>query len=642
MAKKRKKARRSCRDKRSKIAVDFTPEELARVERAAAAEGMSPEDWLVKAGMQNDAVREQTTEEYDAAGAALVDLAVEDRLWIGRRVSEQGQKVLAHGWLSGIKTEAGREAMIRFAQKYVDENRREVLVRFAAHTRDVQQAVFHYFRTALAEWINTGALLVAKVQYAASLFSEDEFILWTHLYHHTHGEGATEADPFGMQSRTAHRVRFRSDVAAWYSEMDEGGEKEACILAANDYFDAYPYIGHEVMQAIVRGEQPEVSRKPGRGAVRAYLRCVRQTHEAATREGAVKTLDGSADHDRARQLARLLWASLRNSRVFEITAATYQAISEEVYHHVWSNVANLPAGGTTIADLGEEEGRAAYDRVWDEAQRLPVFGDIMPFDHMFFGLDDGIRLDDARIDAMLSVRPRNLIRARLIGVLVGPVYGGAGIHCVMFVRVTEAGGKDYVVPCAERIGNSETEAQWANPALLYPWIVNALLSYVHEHRTTIIENAPSKNVRRQYGRLARGGGMTIIPQPFYTVPLRDSVIEDEARKAVRGVAKRAPLSYRHDRRGHERCRIRRGKLPLDEKTRTKLTKRGYKVFTVQGLDSDAQRQLSERGQPPKRMDEWLAIKTAWIDAMVVGPKDAPYVPGVRVSARSGMFDTKKG
>lgn len=43
---------------------------------------------------------------------------------------------------------------------------------------------------------------------------------------------------------------------------------------------------------------------------------------------------------------------------------------------------------------------------------------------------------------------------------------------------------------------------------------------------------------------------------------------------------RAPTAYRTDVRAHERCRIMRGKLPLNPDLRDKLIKRGYKIFTT--------------------------------------------------------------
>ena len=57
------------------------------------------------------------------------------------------------------------------------------------------------------------------------------------------------------------------------------------------------------------------------------------------------------------------------------------------------------------------------------------------------------------------------------------------------------------------------------------------------------------------------------------------------------------LTYRHDVRGHERCRVQRGPLPLDLKTREILVGRGYTVYENKDpLDDDVRRMLT-RGHP---------------------------------------------
>jgi hypothetical protein len=237
------------------------------------------------------------------------------------------------------------------------------------------------------------------------------------------------------------------------------------------------------------------------------------------------------------------------------------------------------------------------------------------------------------VETIIAEPPAKMIRANLIGVLLGSIYGGGGVDVVLMVRITEPGGEDYIVPCAERVGTGKHVPMWTTPDLLFPWIVNSLLSFIHEHRTTVVETTPSYGMRKDFGRLAKKtDGLTLIPRPYYVVPLKDTVIRDRAaRKAVYGVARRTPLNYRHDRRGHERCRIQRGLLPMDAKTRAKLEKRGYKLFTVTDPDGETQRRLIERRQPRKRAYEWIAVKVTWIDQCVVGPEDAPYVPAVRVS-----------
>ena len=123
----------------------------------------------------------------------------------------------------------------------------------------------------------------------------------------------------------------------------------------------------------------------------------------------------------------------------------------------------------------------------------------------------------------------------------------------------------------------------------------------------------------------------VIPKPYYVVRLQKQLIEETGQRTLDRLAKiQRELSYRHDRRGHERCYIRRGKLPLEEKDSKKLLKADYKIWTLDAPDSAAYHQLMERGQPPKAPDEWIAILTRWVDATIVGPEELPYIPAIRM------------
>ena len=91
------------------------------------------------------------------------------------------------------------------------------------------------------------------------------------------------------------------------------------------------------------------------------------------------------------------------------------------------------------------------------------------------------------------------------------------------------------------------------------------------------------------------------------------------------------LHYRHDVRGHERCLIRRGILPLDPEIRKKLLKRGYKVYEHTKPSDETNARLLKRGFVTKKSDEWLAIKVIWVDEHQRGPEDGPYIPALRTT-----------
>lgn len=105
----------------------------------------------------------------------------------------------------------------------------------------------------------------------------------------------------------------------------------------------------------------------------------------------------------------------------------------------------------------------------------------------------------------------------------------------------------------------------------------------------------------------------------------------------------APRRYKTDVRGHERCRIRRGPLPIDPKLAEKLQHRGYKLFTVNPLDQETFQKLSERGFAYKKSDEWLAVKASWIkDHLSSVDPNLPYVPAVRKLGKVRVQPRKHG
>lgn len=554
-------------------------------------------------------------ERYQQSKAVIDSLGRADQRWLS--------EALAHGAHTMVReSKLTPRGMRDAAQRHLADVTQRAGARFA-HLSDAQRrGITTYIEVAVRMWQREAMPQIAELTRMSQFFDIDEVILWMHLYHQT-ASGAPDG----------HASRFNSALAQWYGHMAGSVQYDACVKGATNFFVAVGSLGEDITRAVIAERWPKPPQKPGRAAVKHYLRCVQQTYEGATDREAVRDLTGEDDRAEAQRLARLLWAALRNARVFEVDVDTYRAINQEVYNYAWVKVAGLP-DDTTPEAISAEQGQEALDRLHEAAEQLPVFADIMPFEHIFIGFgDDGLAVPNEVVEQMVARVPERLIRARNIGVLVAPIFGGDDVHVVFFLRLTSPGGEDYVVPCAERL-STEGPARWMNPALLFPWQVNALLSFIHEHRTTVLEQSPGLGVKRDYKKLAKTQGVTVIPKPYYVVPLRDKVVREKAaRKAVGAMARRSPLSYRHDRRGHERCRIQRGALPLDPKKAAKLEQRGYKVFTINAPDAETQRRLIERRQRPKRSDEWIAIKTTWVDPHVVGDESLPYVPAVRVSEK---------
>ena len=158
---------------------------------------------------------------------------------------------------------------------------------------------------------------------------------------------------------------------------------------------------------------------------------------------------------------------------------------------------------------------------------------------------------------------------------------------------------------------------------------------INEHRTIIAEQKPSLRMRQDFEKARKKLRMpTMIPKPYYLVRMEKKLITDHVDRQHKELSRIArELSYRHDRRGHERCYVRRGKQPLAVKDSQKLHEAGYMIWTVDEPDANAYRQLMERGYPPKGADEWLAILTRWIDPQIIGPEDKPYIPAIRLPSK---------
>jgi hypothetical protein len=533
-------------------------------------------------------------------------LSKEEGRWLAEQLALVCQEAVrtAATERSGVKV--GTVSMKRVAES--------IGGRFGHLPSDDLKAIYDYAQLSLAQWAHEASQHLSNVERMARIVPPDEM--------HLLMSQAMEADDRGGAMAKAE---------TWYSGVGDG-ECEAAKVIAGDLYDALSAVGFDAVAMVLKKHYPKQSTQPGRAAVRHYLRIVQQTYEGATEAEATRALDGSDPQD-GQRLARLLWAAMRNARVFEISDETHSALHLEVTEHVTSKVAKIPEG-KGIDTLDRKEGQAVLDRLWDAAARLPLFDDIMPFDHIFVGIGgEGQPMDRATASMMLSEAPTRMIRCRLLGYLIGPVWGSKP-SAVLFLRVTAPGGEDYVVPCAEFLSKDDQRGAWMNPTTMTPWMVNSILTFIHEHKTVVLEQKPTFAMRKDYSRLSKKtGGLAIIPKPYYLVPLRDKVIKEGARRAVGSMGRRAPLTYRHDRRGHERCRVQRGPLPLDPKRAAKLEERGYKIWTVEGPDAEGNRQLLERRLPPKRADEWLAILTSWIDHKVIGSSDLPYVPAVRVSKR---------
>ncbi len=456
------------------------------------------------------------------------------------------------------------------------------------------------------------------------------------------GSEATRNAAFYAATRVAidqMRTPLRNRLLAAFS----GGGKERFQQYAEYTSDLINKLIKNNRQAgLAAGDLPVEN--PGEATLRNYLYLLESLLDASRGNvrarkddgsgKAIRSLDGS-DLEQGVQLARQLWAVAKNARIFDFRPEDWLKANRAADVYTTTKIAKLdwiaPTAGSTASNPNynrtpsEEEQAQFIETIREAGSRVP-FPDPLPFGATYLGFGAGVALTQDQFLARAALPTRPIMGAALLGYVIWDSEGGWVTEILQVVEPED----NFLLPnvvCMNGI--------WFDPVLtLAPWITTYLVGVIHDHRKLIIESRPTTKQRRTWQkRRERLKVPALIPKPYYIVRLRKELIEETERRSNSRLSKISrELSYRHDRRGHERCYIRRGKLPLEPKDAKKLTDGGYKIWTLDEPDSNAYRQLMERGQPPKSPDEWIAILTRWIDPTVVGPDDKPYVPAIRMRA----------
>ena len=361
------------------------------------------------------------------------------------------------------------------------------------------------------------------------------------------------------------------------------------------------------------------------GAVGSYFYATSRALEGSRSDEALRYLPRGRDTqsitasevDEGQGLIRQLWARLQNARVFEMSSELYaklhRAGDSDLSHFYYRKHGCYPL------DDDNPERTRAVSLEW--MNRAP-FPSPLSFDHMFIGWGSGAPLPEELF--RLHVDYGDLDSLVAVDVL-GHLVVGAGEHSrvweIMFAQ--DVKGDGYLVPaiCYEH-------GRWHGADTLCSHIVSKAIELINDHTTTVEEHKPGLRMRREARRLNRVQRQRFIPKPYYTVQMRDVTLERVINPEVEDGEKRQ-LNYRHDRRGHERCYVRRGALPMEPELQSKLERRGYRVYFGRVDQVDADR-LAHRRLKPKRPDEWVAVKTRWIGHRVIGDESLPYVPAKRV------------
>lgn len=364
-----------------------------------------------------------------------------------------------------------------------------------------------------------------------------------------------------------------------------------------------------------RRYKPTKREKPEDQSVESYLEGMSYVLRASRQE---------QDPKRKAEAMRM-YVAWREARVFHIGHETYIAVHQEAdrYTTEMSGLDYHPYNPQREIPAPEND---RYTRTLMKLSKHQGWPDKFPFPVIYLGYDKGAILPQSSswLKAPSSIRDK-LTQVRVLGHLLT-----AEGYALSWIEGT----------CQDETGTSivqwidedrSSEYGWPRGLGLEPWILPHLVRIINDHRTFVVEAEISGEVRRGIKENKKALGLDDyrhMPKPYYTLRMHTHVVREKVKKQLG--RPRKSRSYKTDVRGHERCRIRRGVLPIDPKLADKLQKRGYKIFSTNQLDQETFERLAQRGLAFKKADEWLAVKATWIDDFMssTDPK-LPYIPAVR-------------
>lgn len=346
-----------------------------------------------------------------------------------------------------------------------------------------------------------------------------------------------------------------------------------------------------------------------------------------------------AESELSSRLSRLAWAFLRDARLFHFDPVIFMEIYHQMDVFTTETIAKIPFRPGCLDDQGNVK-MPLTPELSEDADKLvktlealsptAPYPEKFPFEAVYIGLGQGVTLSE--------LQARYKFRNRLPDDL--PNYNCDLLGAVMTFSgyVWEFFRLDYL---SEGIAYTflpwrMPDVGWTSTIDLAPWYLPVILDTINDHKTFVVEGYPEgsramlRHSRKQMGvKPGKNRGKFWMPPPYYRLRLRDEIVRKRLELSKPQLARQ--LHYRHDVRGHERCLIRRGILPLDSEIRKRLLKRGYKVYEHTKPSDEMNARLLKRGFVTKKSDEWLAIKVIWVDEHQRGPEDGPYIPALRTT-----------
>jgi len=377
--------------------------------------------------------------------------------------------------------------------------------------------------------------------------------------------------------------------------------------------------------------------------VRDYLRLA---HAAAM------TAHASRGNAVQQSVARHTAALLRDARVFHLNPASYFAAYRAADVYVTTSLAGLPwreglgtengvltlpetqTGRDDLAARIEEAQRAqaSADPIADserlltameEGQLQEPFPSPLPFPTLHIGFGGTIALTPGQMAIALGESTVTHHDTSLGGHHLGYTLGHTEEHGDIVLEHLDTPDGSGPITIARYF-----DGAWVGLMSLSPWVVNSLIALINENRTIVEEQPVTPAMRYEHQRIKID---RLIPRPYYTLRLKSQVIDESMKRSATLSRYTFHYTYRFDVAGHERLRVQRGEGLLDERTRKKLIERKYVIYEPgTPLDEVLMKKLDVRGYRRPAPTEWIAVLTSQIGDHVKGPKDAPYVPAVRV------------
>lgn len=356
-------------------------------------------------------------------------------------------------------------------------------------------------------------------------------------------------------------------------------------------------------------------------------------------EYAEKTVGSSYDEDDHRDECQKIWRYMSRAVIIEVSSVVYGHLYHQTDVHITTDLCGFewkPGGPYTDGPPGSyappdtewcrDEGRKVLDVTMEEGIKQP-FPDLLPFEVCYLGYHPGIKIDLVKraVYKIPNEVKDPVLRSHLLT-------EDGNVWALISGKVDEGPWwRDVMLSSQERhpMGWRKGTAAVA----LSPWILPALIRVINGHRSTTIETIHGYSYKLKCKRAMKKVGLKrSIPPPYYAVEMKDEIHLNDVRPTNYG-GKTWELSHQFIVRGHECCKIKRGRRPIKQEDREKLEKREYRIYTDGQIKDEDWERLLKRGIKDRRPDEWIAIKTWWRKEFVKGPSGAPFIPSTRTAKK---------